>query len=162
MGAAMRTLQDAPGVGAARQGTAPGLGLADPHPGAARLSLSRCAGEGAPRGGRPGPAWWAEVAALARQGLTHEQIAERIGRCGKDVCVALKRLREGARAAEPEERAGDIILGKGAGALVRSHAPRTPAAAVPRETVAEAARAFARGEISRDEMMRRITPQRVS
>lgn len=97
---------------------------------------------------------WVEKAKQLRAcGMTYKQVGQQVGRCETTVRRALL-----------EDITGKRIPGSYYGlmpqdaARPKPHKYRTPKQIVPREVIAEATLAFARGKIDRAELMRRITP----
>ena len=90
--------------------------------------------------------WRAEARQLRAQGKAADEIAARLGRAPEAIRVALR----GTLRAPPP------VFGAGA-RLIEAHAPRVPRTILDRQALPSAAAAFAKGEIDRAELMRRIT-----
>lgn len=91
-------------------------------------------------------AWDAEARKLRATGKTAAEIAALIGKEPS----AIKEVLRGTPRPPPE------VLGAGR-SLVEPHVPRTPRVIVDQAVVQAAALAFARGEIDRAELLRRIS-----
>ena len=90
--------------------------------------------------------WQAEARRLRAKGKTSAEIAALLDQTVAAVREALRWSRR-----EPPD-----VFGAGA-ALVEPHVPRTPRVVLDRAALPAAAAAFAKGEIDRAELMRRIS-----
>ena len=96
--------------------------------------------------------WMEEAKRLRVSGLTQREIAARLGKARSTIARLFTR-EEGTHV----RRDYYGMLPNTADKL-KPHKYRTPKEAVPREVIAEATLAFAKGRIDRSELMRRITP----
>lgn len=104
--------------------------------------------------GRPMNKDWVEKARQLRaSGMFYSQIGKEVGRGETTVRKALLEMRGVERA-----RGGYYGLRPQDAERARPHKYRKPKQIVPREVIAEATLAFAKGKIDRSELMRRITP----
>src|SRR5271156_3031137 len=111
---------------------------------------------------RPAPEWHRHCLALRKAGYSPQAIARQLDRSITMVRWVLnekgerERQRESVRLSRQRDTRSDgdspHIL------LFKPHRYRTPKAIIDRKAISPAARAFARGEIDRAELMRRITP----
>jgi hypothetical protein len=90
--------------------------------------------------------WQAEVRRLRAQGKSSDEIAMALDKSPSAVREALRGTRRTPLAA----------LGAGQ-SMVKAHVPRVPRAPLDRAVLQTAALAFAAGEITKDELMRRIS-----
>jgi hypothetical protein len=95
------------------------------------------------------PNWQAEARRLRAQGKTADEIAALLQQDPSAV-------REALRGTPSPEPFGAKPLGAGRAKLAAPHAPRVPRVTLDRTVLQAAALAFARGEIDRTELMRRI------
>jgi hypothetical protein len=91
--------------------------------------------------------WDAEARRLRAQGHDTGEIATKLGQAPEVIRAALRGI------ARPEAEA---VFGAGQ-TLVERHTPRVPRVTLDRQALPSGAAAFARGEIDRAELMRRIS-----